>query len=67
MIKKIGSAYVVVHGHAKKKGSKTDKPKGTVIKKYPFKPGSERSEAEAKRKAQKMHTAIILSQRRRGK
>jgi hypothetical protein len=31
MIKKIGKKYYVVHGHTKKKGSRTDKTRGSVI------------------------------------
>jgi hypothetical protein len=53
---KRGKKWCVVHGHPKKKGSKRDKPKGTVIKCF-----------ASKKKAQAMHTAIILSQKRRGR
>lgn len=51
MVEKIGNSYCVVHGHAQKPGSKTDKPKGTVIKCF-----NTKAEAEA------MHKAIIISQ-----
>lgn len=46
----------VYHGHAKKPGSKTDKPKGSVIKCH----GSH-AEAVAQ------HRAIVISQMKRGK
>lgn len=45
--------WCVVHGHPKKKGSKTDKPAGSVIKCHP-------TEAAAR----KQHRAIIISQAR---
>ena len=48
-----GGRYCVVHGHPKKKGSKTDKPKGSIIKCF-----------KDKDKARKMHTAIVLSELR---
>ena len=54
----------MVHGHPRKVGSKTDKPKGSVIKCYPFKPGSETSEANAKRKADAQHYAIMMSEQK---
>lgn len=50
MIEKRGNKWCVVHGHTRKKGSKTDKPKGTVIKCF-----STRAEAE------KMHRAIMAN------
>lgn len=53
-VKKRGALWCVVHGHKKKKGSKRDKPKGTVIKCF-----------KSKKKALAMHFAIIMSQRRR--
>jgi len=56
MVKKRGNQWCVLHGHPKKMGSKTDKPKGSTIKCF-----SNKSDALA------MHTAIILSQKRRGK
>ena len=56
MIEKINGKWCVVHGHPRKKGSKKDKPKGSVIKCF-----------ETKEKAEAMHTAIIISQKRRKK
>jgi hypothetical protein len=53
MIKKKGSQYCVVHGHDKKAGSKTDKPKGAIIKCH-----------KTKADAVKQHTAIILNQKK---
>lgn len=53
---KRGSKHCVVHGHPKKKGSKTDKPKGTVIACH-----------KTKAKAQAQHKAIMASKTRRGK
>jgi len=50
MIVKRGNKYCVVHAHSKKKGSKTDKPAGTVIKCF-----NTRKEAEA------MHKAILAN------
>jgi hypothetical protein len=44
----------VVHGHAKKKGSKTDKPKGTVIKCHP-----------TRKKALAHHAAIMASKKKK--
>ena len=61
MVEKRGNAWCVVHGHPKKKDSKTDKPKGTIIKCYYFDPTLKGSEARAKKKANKMHRAIMLS------
>ena len=52
---KRGSQWCVVHGHPKKAGSKTDKPKGAIIKCFPTK-----SEAD------RMHKAIIISKIKRG-
>lgn len=52
MIEKRGNKWCVIHGHPKKTDSKTDKPKGAIIKCF-------NTETEAKR----MHTAIILSQK----
>ena len=60
MIEKKGNRWCVVHGHPKKKGSKTDKPKGTIIKCYSFNPKIKGSEARAKAKANKMHAAIMI-------
>ena len=53
VIKKDGK-YCVIHGHKKKEGSKTDKPKGSVIKCH-----------SSKEKARKQHIAILLSKLRR--
>lgn len=55
MIKKVGKKWAVVHGHAKKKGSKTDKPMGTVMATF-----------TTKKAALRMHRAIIISKKRRG-
>ena len=52
MIEKRGNKWCAVHGHPQKSGSKTDKPKGSIIKCFD-------TYAEAKR----MHTAIIISQK----
>lgn len=49
MVKKLNGKWCVVHAHPKRPGSKTDKPPGTP---------------EGKRKADAMHTAILLSQQR---
>lgn len=65
MVKKIGNAYCVVHGHPKKKGSKTDKPIGTVIKCFNFNPKVKGSEARAKAKAMAMHRAIMAKQKKK--
>ena len=54
MVTKRGNKWCVVHGHPQKKGSKTDKPEGSIIKCF-----------KSKKKAEAMHTAIILSQKRR--
>jgi len=54
MVKKIGSNWCVVHGHPKKKGSKTDKPAGTIIKCF-----------RTKKEAEAMHQAILISQQSR--
>lgn len=62
MIEKRGNAWCVVHGHAQKSGSKTDKPKGSVIKCYSFVPGNKTSEDTARKKAAAMHYAISISQ-----
>ena len=53
---KRGKKWCVVHGHPKKKGSKTDKPKGSVIKCF-----------SSRKKAMSMHYAIRMSQQRSGK
>lgn len=46
----------VVHGHAKKKGSKTDKPKGTAIKCF-----------KTRKEALAMHAAIMAGKAERKK
>lgn len=51
VVEKRGGRWCVVHGHPQKKGSKTDKPKGSVIKCF-----------ESKEKAMAMHRAILISQ-----
>ena len=48
---KRGGKWCVVHGHAQKKGSKRDKPKGSVIKCF-----------SSKAKAEAMHRAIAINQ-----
>ena len=48
--------YGVYHGHPKKAGSKTDKPKGALIHAF--------YGAHAKQKAQSMHSAIGISKAR---
>ena len=62
MIEKRGNRWCVVHGHPKKKGSKTDKPKGSIIKCYSFTPGNKVSETRAHNKAKAHHAAIVISQ-----
>jgi hypothetical protein len=57
-----GGCACVIHGHPKKKGSKTDKPKGSNIKCY-----CKGSRKQKMKKAQAMHYAIIKSQKRRGR
>lgn len=58
---RVGTAQAcVVHGHAQKAGSKTDKPAGTPIKCFPFSgPGGK---AAAVKKAWAMHTAITKNE-----
>lgn len=53
------SSAKVVHGHAQKKGSKRDKPKGSVIHSYSFK---KYGRLGAIGKAKAMTTAITLSE-----
>jgi hypothetical protein len=62
MIEKRGNRWCVVHGHPQKAGSERDKPKGAVIKCFPFTPGDKESEASARLKANAMHKAILASQ-----
>lgn len=57
MVKKLNGKWCVVHAHPKRPGSKTDKLPGSIIKCFPGTP-------EGKRKADAMHTAILLSQQR---
>ena len=52
-IQKRGDEWCVLHGHPKKKGSKTDKPKGAVIACHP-----------SKKKAVAQHRAIVISKSR---
>lgn len=59
MVKKVGNQWCVLHGHPKKEGSKTDKPIGTPIKCWSI---EEYGELEAKRRATRMHRAILFSQ-----
>jgi len=53
---KRGNQWCVVHGHPKKKGSKTDKPKGSIIKCHP-----------TAKKAYAQHYAIMMSQKGKSK
>lgn len=53
MVKKRGNKYCVLHGHPKKKGSKTDRPLGSVIKCF-----------NTEKEARAMHTAILMSQKK---
>jgi hypothetical protein len=64
MIEKRGDYWVVIHGHAEKKGSKTDKPKGSAIHSYSIKKYGNRGAYE---KAKAMHYAIVMSQQRESK
>ena len=59
MIVKNGDYWQVVHGHIMKKGSKTDKPKGSVIHSYSIKKYGERGAYD---RAKKMHEAIIINE-----
>lgn len=55
-----GNAYwCVLHGHPQKAGSETDKPIGSVIKCYSVKQFGEEG---AKKKAESMHQAILISE-----
>ncbi len=49
-VKKIGSMFAVIHAHSKKKGSKTDKSKGSVISKF-----------KTKKEAMAQHRAIMAN------
>ena len=46
--------YGVYHAHPKRKGSKTDKPRGTLIKAF-----------STKKKALAMHRAIMANKKKR--
>lgn len=59
MVEKRGNYWCVVHGHPQKSGSKTDKPKGIPIKCWSI---EKYGEAEAKKRAEAMHKAILHSQ-----
>lgn len=59
MVEKRNGRWCVVHGHAQKAGSKTDKPKGSIIKCFP---GTE----EGHKQALAMHQAIMASKAKRG-
>jgi hypothetical protein len=54
MVVSRGGKFCVVHGHAKKPGSKTDKPAGSVIKCF-----------DKKADAMAMHKAILISDAKR--
>ena len=54
MVVKRGKKYWVIHAHAQKAGSATDKPKGSVIKCF-----------STNQQAQSMHSAILASQAKR--
>lgn len=54
MVIKRGNKWCVVHGSPQKAGSKTDKPKGSVIKCF-----------DTKAEADAMHRAIIISKKER--
>lgn len=59
MVKVYSDRASVLHGHAKKQGSDTDKPAGAVIKSFLF---SDYGRAAAIKKAYAVHTAIIKNQ-----
>ena len=63
MVVKRGDSWCVVHGPPQKPGSKTDKPIGSVIKCYSIK---EYGEEGARKRAEAMHKAIVISQSKRG-
>jgi len=56
MIEKRGSKWCVIHGHPKKKGSKRDKPKGSVISCH-----------TTKKAALAQHRAVMASKKRKKK
>jgi len=55
-VKRRGASVCVLHGHPKKKGSKRDKPKGSVIKCYSI---AKYGLQGAWRKARAQHYAIM--------
>lgn len=55
MVVKRGNKWCVVHAHPKKKGSKTDKAEGAIIKCF-----------DTQEEAIKMHRAIEASKAERG-
>lgn len=59
MVVKRDGKWCVVHSSPKKKGSKTDKEPGAIIKAFPGTP-------EGKKQAQAMHYAIMMSKKERG-
>lgn len=62
MVVKRGNSWCVVHAHPKKEGSTTDKAPGTAIECYSIaKYGNE----GARKKANAMHYAIVMSERGR--
>lgn len=61
MVKVFEDRACVLHGHPQKEGSKTDKPMGTTMKCYYF---SVHGKAEAIKKAEAMHYAIQMSQKK---
>jgi hypothetical protein len=61
MVKKVGNQWCVLHAHPQKEGGKTDKPAGTPIKCWSI---SEYGEQGAKKRAVRMHQAILFSQGR---
>ena len=58
-VEKRGNNWCVVHGHPQKAGSKTDKAPGTPIHCYSI---DKLGEAEARRRAEAMHAAIVHSE-----
>jgi len=61
MVKVYSNRACVLHGHAQKAGSKTDKPKGSVIKCYYF--GKDGDRELCIEKANQMHYAIMQSEK----
>lgn len=62
MVKVYDDKACVLHGHPQKPGSPTDKPEGTPIHCYSF---AQYGKEKAIKKAQAMHYAIAISQKRR--